>query len=64
LRAISSGRENYLFIGSPSAAIACTPIKTGKLNGFDPQTWLTEILLRILDYKINHNYKMPLWSAH
>jgi len=51
------GSQNYIFVGSQtggkSAAIAYTLIETAKLNGIDPQAWLTDILARISDHKIN-----------
>ena len=56
MRPIGLGRKNYLFMGSEgggkSAAIAYTLIETAKLNGVDPQAWLTDVLGRIADYKI------------
>jgi transposase len=39
--------------GGKSAAIAYTLIETAKLNGIDPQAWLTDVLGRIADHKIN-----------
>ena len=40
------GRKNFLFVGSEgggkAAAIAYTLIETAKLNGVDPQAWLTD----------------------
>ena len=43
-------RKNYLFMGSnnggKSAAIAYTLIETAKLNGINPQAWLTDVLTR------------------
>jgi hypothetical protein len=36
-----------------SAAIAYTLIETAKLNGVNPQVWLTDVLTRIADHKIN-----------
>jgi hypothetical protein len=57
IRPIAVGRKNYLFMGSDrggkSAAIASTLIETAKLNGVDPQAWLTDVLSRIADHKIN-----------
>ncbi len=48
IRPIALGRKNYLFMGSQgggkSAAIAYTLIETAKLNGVDPQAWLTDVL--------------------
>jgi IS66 C-terminal element len=55
MRVIALSRKNYLFVGSPSggksAAIAYTLIETAKLNGVDPQAWLTDTLARIPDQK-------------
>ncbi len=56
MKPIAIGRKNYLFVGSEgggkSAAIAYTLIQTAKLNGVDPQAWLTDVLKRIADHKI------------
>lgn len=41
-------------------AIAYTLIETGKLNGVDPQTWLTDVLSRIAEHKITRlDERMP-----
>ena len=60
------GRKNYLFMGSErggkSAAIAYTLIETAKLNGVDPQAWLTNILGRIADHKITKLDELMPWS--
>ena len=46
MRPIVVGRKNYLFLGSAvggkAASIAHTLIETAKMNGLDPQQWLTE----------------------
>lgn len=56
MRCVALGRKNYLFVGSEgggkAAAIAYTLIETAKLNGVDPQAWLTDVLARIADHKI------------
>ena len=58
--------KNYLFIGSEgtakAAAIAYTLIETAKLNGVDPQAWLTDILGRISDHKINKIDELLPWN--
>ena len=45
-----------IFVGSEgggrSAAIAYTLIESAKLNGVDPQAWLTDVLHRIPGHKI------------
>lgn len=45
-RLLFAGEER----GSRSAAIAYTLIETAKLNGVDPQAWLTDVLGRIADH--------------
>jgi len=66
MRPIALGRKNYLFMGSEgggkSAAIACTLIETAKLNGVDPQAWLTNVLSRIADHKITRIDELLPWS--
>ena len=62
---IAVGRKNYLFMGSDgggkSAAVAYTLIETAKLNGVDPQAWLTDTLARIADHKINRIDELLPW---
>src|SRR3954454_20559502 len=59
------GRKNFLFVGSEgggkSAAIAYTLIQTAKLNGVDPQAWLTDVLSRIADHKISRIDELLPW---
>ena len=66
MRPIALGRKNYLFMGSEgggkSAAIAYTLIETAKLNGVDPQAWLTDTLARIADHKITRIDELMPWS--
>ena len=61
------GRKNFLFVGSAgcgkSAAIAYTLIQTAKLNGVDPQAWLTEVLGRIADHKITRIHELLGYAA-
>ena len=65
MRPIALGRKNYLFMGSEgdgkSAAIAYTLIETAKLNGVDPQVWLSNVLGRIADHKINRIDELLPW---
>ncbi len=65
IRPIALGRKNYLFMGSEgggkSAAIAYTLIETAKLNGVDPQAWLTDTLGRIADHKITRIDELLPW---
>ncbi len=43
-------------------AIAFTLIETAKLNGVGPQTWLTDVLSRIADHKINRIDELLPWN--
>jgi len=65
MRPIALGRKNYLFMGSEgggkSAAIAYTLIETAKLNGIDPQAWLTGVLGRIAEHKITKLDELMPW---
>jgi len=65
MRSIALGRKNFLFVGSDnggrSAAIAYTLIETAKLNRVDPQAWLTDVLSRIADHKINRIDELLPW---
>ncbi len=66
MKSVALGRKNYLFVGSEgggkAAAIAYTLIETAKLNGIDPQAWLTDILSRIADHKINKIDELLPWT--
>ena len=65
MRSIALGRKDNLFMGSEgggkSAAIAYTLIETAKLNGVDPQAWLTDTLGRIADHKITRIDELLPW---
>ena len=51
IRGIAVGRRNWTFAGSDAggrrAAAMYTLIETAKLNGIDPQAWLTDLLARL-----------------
>jgi len=57
LRAVALGRKNYLFAGSDAggerAAVIYSLLGSAKLNGIDPETYLTAVLRRIADRPIN-----------
>ena len=65
LKPVALGRKNFLFVGSEgggkSAAIAYTLIGSAKLNGIDPQAWLTDVLGRIADHKITRIDELLPW---
>jgi hypothetical protein len=48
--------------GGKSAAIAYTLIETAKLNGVDPQAWLSDVLGRIANHKINRINELLPWN--
>ncbi len=66
MRSVAIGRKNYLFVGShgggKAAAIAYTVIETAKLNGVDPQAWLTDTLARIPDHKTTRVNELLPWK--
>lgn len=66
MRPIAIGRKNYLFVGSNkggnAAAIAYTLIESAKLNGVDPQAWLTHVLARIADHKMTKIDELLPWN--
>jgi transposase len=49
--------------GGRSAAIAYPLIETAKLNGVDPQVWLTDVLSRIADHKITRIDELLPWRC-
>jgi len=67
MRGVAVGRKNYLFMGSEgggkAAAIAYTLIETAKLNGVDPQAWLTGVLSRIAEHKTNRIDELLPWRS-
>lgn len=65
MKPVALGRKNYLFVGSEgggkAAATAYTLIETAKLNGVDPQAWLSHVLGRIADHKITRLNELMPW---
>ena len=66
IKPVAIGRRNWTFAGSEGGgkamAIAYTLIETAKLNSVDPQAWLTWVLGRIADHKINRLDGLMPWS--
>ena len=66
MKPVAIGRKNWTFAGSErrgrAMAIAYTLIETAKLNGVDPLAWLTWVLGRIADHKINRLDELMPWS--
>jgi len=66
LRAVALGRKNYLFAGSDAggerAAAMYSLLGSAKLNGIDPETYLSSVLRRIADHPINRIAELLPWN--
>jgi hypothetical protein len=66
LRAVALGRKNYLFAGSDNggehAAAVYSLLGSAKLNGIDPEAYLTLVLRRIADHAINRITELLPWN--
>jgi transposase len=66
VKPVAIGRKNWMFAGSErggkARAIAFTLIETTNLNDVDPQAWLTDVLGRIADHKINRIDELLPWN--
>ena len=47
--------------GGKAASIAYTLVETTKMNGLDPQAWLTDVLHRIPDHLSNRVDELLPW---
>jgi transposase len=67
LRAVALGRKNYLFAGSDRggerAAAIYSLIGSAKLNGIDPEHYLTDVLRRIASHPINRIEELLPWNV-
>jgi transposase-like protein len=66
IRPAALGRKNWLFCGSDAggerAAAFYTLIRTAKLNGLEPEAWLTDVIARIGSHPINRLAELLPWS--
>jgi hypothetical protein len=68
IRCIALGRRNWLFAGSNSggerAAAMYSILQTAKLNGVNPEAYLTDTLVRIADgHPINRIAELMPWRS-
>jgi transposase len=66
MRPIGIGRKNWLFAGSDSGgeriANLLTIIETAKMNGHNPETYLTAVLTRIKDIPNDRLHELLPWN--
>jgi transposase len=66
LRGVAVGRRNWTFAGSDRggerAAAIYTLIESAKLNGIDPQAWLTDVLARLPDHPAKRITDLLPWN--
>ncbi len=68
MRCVALGRKNYLFAGSDAggdrAAAIYTIVRTAKLNGLNPETYLRDVLTKIAEgHTINKIDELLPWSV-
>lgn len=66
IRGVALGRKNWLFAGSNAggerAAAVYSLIETAKLNGVNPQAYLTEVIGRIARHPVNRVDELLPWN--
>jgi transposase len=67
LRSVAIGRKNYLFLGSDAggdrAATLYSLLGTAKLNGINPEAYLTHVLTVIADHPVNQVSELLPWNV-
>ena len=66
IRPVALGRKNWLFSGSDAggerAAAFYTIIRTARLNGFEPEAYLRDVIARIGNHPINRLDQLLPWN--
>ena len=66
LRGVAVGRKNWMFAGSDQgghrAASIYSLVETAKLNGVDPEAWLTDTIARIADHPARRVAELLPWN--
>lgn len=66
IRPLTLGRRNWTFLGSDSggdrAAVFYTIIQTCRLNGINPEAYLTDVIGRIADHPANRIDELLPWN--
>ena len=66
LRSVAIGRKNFLFLGSDQggerAATLYSLLGTAKLNGINPEAYLTRVLTVIADHPVNRVSELLPWN--
>ena len=67
LRGVALGRKNYMFLGSDAggerAATMYSLLGTAKLNGLNPEAYLTHVLSVIADHPVNRIDELLPWNV-
>jgi transposase len=63
---MARGRKNHLFAGSDTggqrAAAIYSIVETARMNGLDPEAYLTDVIARIADHPINRIRDLLPWN--